>query len=80
MVSFADAFYESNNSIDAPTGSPQQRLNLEATLASLNKDLPKMVDSITKMNKINLSDQGYTYFETITVKVDNPDVLQTLQV
>lgn len=75
----ANSFNNTNNSIDAirKSGSPDQRLKLEATIAGLNKDLPKMIDSITRLNKIDINDRENTYFETITVQLDNPDVLQT---
>lgn len=56
---------------------PDQILQLDATIAGLNKDLPKMIDLVTRLNKIEVTDQGFVFLETITVKVDNPDVLQT---
>jgi hypothetical protein len=77
--SFVRGFTDKNESIDAirKSGTPDQRLQLDATIAGLNKDLPKMIDSVTRLNKIDVSDQGLVYFETITVKLDSPDVIQT---
>ena len=76
---FANGFTNKNNSIDAvrKSGMPDQILQLDATIAGLNKDLPKMIDLVTRLNKIEVTDQGFVFLETITVKVDNPDVLQT---
>ena len=31
-----------------------------------------MIDAVTCLNKIELSDKGWSYFETITVHVGNP--------
>lgn len=77
--SLALAFDNTNNSIHAilKSGTPEQRLQLDATIAGLNKGLPKMIDSVTILDKVGLDSHGYTYFETITVKLDSADVLQT---
>lgn len=76
---FAKSFDNTSNSIDEirKSGSPDQRLQLEATIAGLNKDLPKMIDTITRLNKIDINDRENIYFETVTVQLDNLDVLQT---
>lgn len=77
--SIAKAFDNTNNSIDAvlKSGTPEERLQLDAMLAGMNKDLPKMIDSVTRLDRVALDANGYTYFETITVKLDSPDVLHT---
>lgn len=53
-------------------------MQLEALRSGLNKDLPKMVDSITRLDEIDLSDKGYTYFETITIRVEDKDAMLAL--
>jgi hypothetical protein len=35
-----------------------------------------MIDSITRLNKVDLTDHGFMFLETITVKLD-PDLLRT---
>jgi hypothetical protein len=53
-----------------------ERLQHEAMLSGLNarynEGLPKMIDAVTRLNKMEFSDKGWSYFETITVHVDNP--------
>ena len=53
-----------------------ERMQHEAMLSGLNarynEGLPKMIDAATRLNKMELSDKGWSYFETITVPVDNP--------
>ena len=71
--SFAQGFFNStSNSIDAirKSGTPEEKLQLEATIAGLNKDLPKMINSITRLDSIDANDHEIIYLETITQKLD----------
>lgn len=76
--SLANTFLNSGKTIDEikKTGATTERMQLQATIAGLNKDLPKMIDSITRLNKIDINDSGFVYFETITTNLDDTTLLQ----
>lgn len=63
------------NSISAlpKATSPAEQMQYQALISGLNADLPKMIDPVTRLNKIDLKSNGYIYYETITKEIDNKE-------
>ncbi|MDQ0395384.1 hypothetical protein [Labrys monachus] len=55
------------------SSSPDEKMQYQAMMAGLNSDLPKMIDAVTRLNKINIDRDGIQYYETITVPVTDKD-------
>jgi len=61
------------NSISALPKATSPDEQMQALISGLNADLPKMIDPVTRLNKIDLKSNGYIYYETITKKLDNKE-------
>lgn len=64
---------------DEPLSSsdPEQKLHIAAMLSGLNKDLPKQVDSATRLDRIDYKDDAISYYYTITQAYPDRDRLRS---
>ena len=51
--------------------TPDEQMQYQAVISGLNADLPKMVDSITRLNKIDIQNGSFVYYETILKQFDD---------
>jgi hypothetical protein len=58
--------------------SADERMQYQALISGINADLPKMVDSITRLNKIDVKRTGYIYYETLIKEFDDKQKGQLL--
>jgi len=58
--------------------SPDEKMQYQALISGLNAELPKMIDSITRLDKIDVNGVGYIYYETVTKELDNKEAEQLL--
>jgi len=58
--------------------SPDEQMQYKAIISGLNADLPKMIDSITRLEKIDVKRGSYIYYETLTKEFDDKQKGQLL--
>lgn len=51
--------------------SPDEKMQYQAIISGLNTGLPKMIDQITRLDKIDLQSSGYIYYDTIIKELDD---------
>ena len=59
--------------------SADDKLQYDAMIAGLNADLPKKIDSVTTLTKIDLDQSGFKYFETVSIKIDKTTFPQRMK-
>jgi hypothetical protein len=73
--------FASNENILAAGASSDSRMQHDAMVAGLNADLPRKIDSITTLTKIDADQSGFKLFETISAsaKINKATFSQTMR-
>jgi hypothetical protein len=67
IISLVGTFSTDENILASGGGeSPDSRMQHDAMVAGLNADLPKKIDSITTLTKIDVDESGFKLFETVS--------------
>jgi len=53
--------------------APDEQVQYQVMMAGINADLPKMLDSITRLDKVDFDRAGFVYYESILKKLDDVD-------
>lgn len=58
-------------SLPSNSSSPDEKMQLQATLAGLNGNLPRKIDNISSLNKIDFRANSFIYYISTSIILNN---------
>jgi hypothetical protein len=69
--SLAKMLTESDSLPSSRSTSADEQLQFQATLAGLNANLPKKLDAVSTLNKIDIQDHTFIYYISVDTSIDD---------
>jgi hypothetical protein len=73
LSTLLNIFSAQNEPFGSISSSPDERLQFDALVSGLNANLPRNLDSVTTLTRIDVDKSGYQYYETVAAQLDSDE-------